>query len=216
MEMTVETLAVRAVTTTRGPMAQQAIIHLKTILPTDVNLNRTFLNSRKPVIKTKTANEGNLEVDKEAKACLGLSSKPMLHRPTVWYSIILRQRKTRIMLRMGSNLIRINRVVQVSEEQWQVRSQTLLQRIRTMEKQAYLSSYHQVPHLWGHRVVKVETTTQIPDQTPPIIFYPRKETPLQLSPRLPPQILRNNLNKTNSPTKAKFLPRLQPKQLKLY
>ena len=83
MEMTVETLAVRAVTTTRGPMAQQAIIHLKTILPTDVNLNRTFLNSRKPVIKTRTANEGNLEVVKEAKTCLGLSSKPMSHRPTV-------------------------------------------------------------------------------------------------------------------------------------
>ena len=204
MEMMVETIAVRAVTTTRQVTGQLETIQLKTTLPTGVNLNRTFMNSRKSVIKTRTANEGNLEVDRAVKTCWELSNRSMLRRPMVSCSIILRQRKMEIMLRMGSNLIRINRVVQENEEQWQVQSQTPFQQIRITERQAYLSSYHQVPHLWERKVARVETTTPIPDQIPPTISLVRKETPRQLSHRWLPQILRSNLNKINSLIRVKF------------
>ena len=68
MGMMVGTIVGKVAIITKEPMAHQVTIHLRTIL-TDGSLNRTFMNSRKSAIRTRTANEGNLEVAREDKTC---------------------------------------------------------------------------------------------------------------------------------------------------
>ena len=64
-------IAVKAATITLETMPKPATTHKMATQLTDVSLNRTFMNSRKPVIRIiRTAREGNLEAAREElKTC---------------------------------------------------------------------------------------------------------------------------------------------------
>ena len=67
--MMAATIAARAATITQEATRKQATTRPKATQRMGVNLSRTFMNSRRSVIRTRTAREGNQGVAREAKPC---------------------------------------------------------------------------------------------------------------------------------------------------